>query len=282
MKKSIGVALLSSAASVLLLGTASAQQDATPAQSDTTASQPATQTTPHKHTPSAKGSPGAPTSDKDKQSYAIGMNIGDSLKKQGVDVDPSMLARGLKDAFNGKTLMTPEEAKATLMALQMSVRKEQQEKMAKLAEKNKSEGDTFLAANKSKPGVVTTADGLQYKVLHAGTGPKPSATDTVACNYRGTFIDGTEFDSSAKHGGQPAEFPVSGVIKGWTEALQMMPVGSKWQLVVPANLAYGDRGPPQIGPDATLVFEVELVSIKPVTPKAPASPPTPATPPQGH
>jgi FKBP-type peptidyl-prolyl cis-trans isomerase len=269
MKKSTGVALFTSAASLLLLGTAAAQQDATPAPSSAS-------------TPSAKGSPGTLSTDKEKQSYAIGMNIGDSLKKQDVDIDPNLLERGIKDAVAGKTLMTPEEARATLQALQANMRKQAQEKMAKAAQGNKTEGDAFLAGNKSKPGVTTLPDGLQYKILHAGTGPKPQATDTVSCNYRGTFVDGTEFDSSAKHGGQPAEFPVSGVIKGWTEALQMMPVGSKWQLFVPAALAYGERGPPQIGPDKTLIFEVELVSIKPATPKAPASMPTPATPPQGH
>jgi FKBP-type peptidyl-prolyl cis-trans isomerase FklB len=127
---------------------------------------------------------------------------------------------------------------------------------------NKKDGDAFLAANKGKDGVVTLPSGLQYKILKQGNGPKPTANDTVECNYRGTLIDGKEFDASSKHGG-PASFPVGGVIKGWTEALQLMPVGSKWQLFVPADLAYGDRGAgADIGPDATLIFEVELLSIK--------------------
>jgi FKBP-type peptidyl-prolyl cis-trans isomerase len=151
------------------------------------------------------------------------------------------------------------------------------EKMAKASEKNKKEGEEFLTANKAKPGVVTLPSGLQYKIMQAGTGPKPTATDSVSCNYRGTLIDGTEFDSSYKRG-QPTTFPVSGVIKGWTEALQLMPVGSKWQLFVPASLAYGDRAASAlIGPDATLLFEVELLSIQDKkAAKAPATP-TPDT-----
>ena len=273
MKKSTGVAFILSAASVLLLGTAWAQQDATPpSQANTTAAPP-------KHTPSAKGPPAALATPKEKQSYAIGMQLGESFKIQNVDVDANVLARGIKDSIAGKPLLTPEEAKSTIMELQTTVRKTMQEKMAKAAESNKAEGTAFLEANKAKPGVVTQPDGLQYKILHAGTGPKPAMTDTVACNYRGTLIDGTEFDSSFKRG-QPTTFPVSGVIKGWTEALQMMPVGSKWQLFVPASLAYGDRAPSAvIGPDRTLIFEVELVSIQEKTPKAPVSVPTPATPP---
>jgi FKBP-type peptidyl-prolyl cis-trans isomerase len=148
------------------------------------------------------------------------------------------------------------------MELQANLRKAQMEKMQKAGEKNKKEGETFLTANKAKPGVVTLPSGLQYKILQAGTGPKPTATDSVSCNYRGTLIDGTEFDSSYKRG-QATTFPVSGVIKGWTEALQLMPVGSKWQLFVPASLAYGDRAASAlIGPDATLIFDVELVSIQ--------------------
>jgi FKBP-type peptidyl-prolyl cis-trans isomerase len=148
------------------------------------------------------------------------------------------------------------------MALQTGLRKTMMEKMQKVADKNKTEGAAFLAANKSKPGVVTLPSGLQYKILKEGTGPKPTASDTVACNYRGTLINGTEFDSSYKTG-QPATFPVSGVIKGWTEALQLMPVGSKWQLFIPSDLAYGNRGAgADIGPDTTLIFEVELLSIQ--------------------
>jgi FKBP-type peptidyl-prolyl cis-trans isomerase FklB len=153
----------------------------------------------------------------------------------------------------------------------------QQEKMQAAGAANKKEGDAFLAANKGKDGVVVLPSGLQYKIITAGTGPKPAATDSVICNYRGTLIDGKEFDSSYKRG-QPATFPVSGVIKGWTEALQLMPVGSKWQLFVPADLAYGDRGAgADIGPGATLIFEVELVSIQPKTAEKAPDATAPAT-----
>ena len=142
------------------------------------------------------------------------------------------------------------------------LRKQQEEKRLALAENNKKDGAAFLAANATKPGVVTLPSGLQYKILSPGTGPKPTATDSVICNYRGTLLDNTEFDSSYKRG-QPATFPVGGVIKGWTEALQLMPVGSKWQLFIPTDLAYGDRGAgADIGPGATLIFEVELLSIQ--------------------
>jgi FKBP-type peptidyl-prolyl cis-trans isomerase FklB len=142
------------------------------------------------------------------------------------------------------------------------MREKQQAKMQVAGDANKKEGEAFLADNKSKEGVVALPSGLQYKVLKEGNGPKPTATDSVVCNYRGTLINGTEFDSSTKHGG-PATFPVNGVIKGWTEALQLMPVGSKWQLFVPSDLAYAERGAgADIGPNATLIFEVELVSIQ--------------------
>ena len=200
---------------------------------------------------------------KDKFSYALGMNLGKNLHQQAVAIDPNILARGLKDALTGgKTLLTDDEARAALTAAQAEVRAKQQEKMQQAGAENKKEGETFLAANKAKDGVVTLPSGLQYKILTAGTGPKPTASDTVVCNYRGTLINGTEFDSSYKRG-QPATFPVGGVIKGWTEALQLMPVGSKWQLFIPADLAYGDRGAgADIGPGATLIFEVELLSIQ--------------------
>jgi len=203
------------------------------------------------------------TTPKDKFSYALGMNLGTSLHRQSVPVDPNILLRGLKDSLaGGKTLLTEDQAKAALTEVQNEMRKKQQEQMQAAGEANKKEGDAFLAANKGKDGVVTLPSGLQYKVLTQGTGPKPAADDTVVCNYRGTLINGTEFDSSYKRG-QPATFPVSGVIKGWTEALPLMPVGSKWQLFIPAELAYGERAPgPEIGPDATLIFEVELLSIQ--------------------
>ena len=193
---------------------------------------------------------------KDKTSYAMGMNIGAGLRKQSIEIDPAIMGRGLRDAFsNGKTLLTEEEERAVLTQFQTDMRKKQQE-LAQAA------GLAFLEANKTKEGIVTLPSGLQYKVLQEGTGPKPTATDTVVCNYRGTLLNNTEFDSSYKRG-QPATFPVTGVIKGWTEALQLMPVGSKWQLFIPPELAYGERGAGgQIGPNATLIFEVELLSIQ--------------------
>jgi len=197
---------------------------------------------------------------KEKFSYALGMNIGDSLanlKKQSVEFDPNLVAQGLKDLLSGgKTRLTVEEAQAVLKEVQ-------QAKMQEVSAKNKSDGEAFLAANKTKEGVVTLPSGLQYKILNAGNGPKPTAADTVVCNYRGTLVDGTEFDSSYKRG-QPATFPVGGVIKGWTEALQLMAVGSKWQLYIPSDLAYGEQGMPRGGiqPNSTLIFDVELISIQ--------------------
>lgn len=193
---------------------------------------------------------------------SIGTQVGGNLKKQSVEVDPNLVAQGMKDALSdAKPRLTQEEAQAVLTETQNEVRKEQQAKMQEASAKNKTEGETFLATNKSKEGVVTLPDGLQYKILKAGTGPKPTASDSVVCNYRGTLINSTEFDSSYKRG-QPATFAVGQVIKGWTEALQLMPVGSKWQLFVPSSLAYAERGAgADIGPDATLIFEVELVSI---------------------
>jgi FKBP-type peptidyl-prolyl cis-trans isomerase len=203
------------------------------------------------------------TTPKDKASYAIGMNIGNGLHRDSVDVDTNILLEGLKVTLaGGKALMTDDEAKAALTALQADVTRRQQEKMQVVGDENKKEGDAFLAANKTKDGVVTLPSGLQYKILQAGTGPKPSASDTVICNYRGTLLNGTEFDSSYKRG-QPATFAVGQVIHGWTEALQLMPVGSKWQLFIPAELAYGGRAAgPDIGPNSTLIFEVELLSIQ--------------------
>jgi FKBP-type peptidyl-prolyl cis-trans isomerase FklB len=200
---------------------------------------------------------------KDKASYAIGMNIGKGLHKDSVDVDPAILLRGLKDGMaGGKTLLTDDEAKTAMVAIQADLRKKQEAKMAIAGDANKKEGDEFLAQNKTKEGVVTLPSGLQYKILKEGTGPKPSASDSVVCNYKGTLIDNTEFDSSYKRG-QPATFPVGQVIKGWTEVLQLMPVGSKWQVFVPSDLAYGPRAPGgAIGPNATLIFEIELLSIQ--------------------
>ena len=200
---------------------------------------------------------------KEKLSYALGMDLGSQFKKQAVEVDPDIFVKGLKDALSGsKTLLTEQEARATIIELQSEMKKKQMAVAKELGEKNKNEGEAFLAENKAKEGVVTLASGLQYKILKEGEGKKPMVDDTVVCNYRGTLIDGTEFDSSYKRN-QPATFPVKGVIKGWTEALQLMPVGSKWQLFIPSALAYGERGAANsIGPNATLIFEVELISIK--------------------
>ena len=217
-------------------------------------------------TKSAAAAP-ALTTRKDKFSYALGMNIGNGykqgLEKQSVEFDANLIAQGVKDALSGaKTRLTDEEAKAVLTEVQTEVNKERQEKMKEASDKNKTEGEAFLAANKSKEGVVTLPSGLQYKILTAGIGPKPTASDQVNCNYRGTLIDGTEFDSSYKRG-KPATFGVGQVIKGWTDALQLMPIGSKWQLFIPSSLAYGERGGPggAIGPNEALIFEVELLSI---------------------
>ena len=199
---------------------------------------------------------------KDKVSYAIGMDMGNNLKKNELEVDADVLARAIKDVMSGgKTLMTDEEAKETLMALQKDLQAKQIERNRALGEKNKKEGDVFLAKNKKEKGVKTLPSGLQYKVITEGKGKSPKASDTVTVNYAGTLIDGTEFDSSYKRG-QPATFPVEGVIKGWTEALQLMKEGSKWHLVIPANLAYGEQGRPGIPPNSVLIFDVELISIK--------------------
>jgi FKBP-type peptidyl-prolyl cis-trans isomerase FklB len=200
---------------------------------------------------------------KEKISYSIGMEIGKNFKKQSIDVDPEVLLKGIQDGTSGgKALMTEQEIRDTLTAFQKERMAKQEEETKKIGEKNRKEGEAFLAANKKKEGVKTLASGLQYKVIKAGTGKKPKSTDTVTTHYRGTLIDGTEFDSSYNRG-QPATFPVHGVIPGWTEALQLMEEGAKWQLFVPSKLGYGDRGAGQaIGPNATLIFEVELISVQ--------------------
>jgi FKBP-type peptidyl-prolyl cis-trans isomerase FklB len=288
MRKSLTLAVTAVAAGIIVLGGAQAQQ--TPPASTPKTTPPASTTqTPGTTTPKPPAAkPGTtvakkPTvltlkTQKEKASYAIGLNIGKSMHKDSVDVDPNILLRGMKDGLAGaKPLLTDEEAKAAMVALQADLRKKGEEKMLVQGEANKKEGDAFLAENKSKEGVVALPSGLQYKILKEGSGPKPAATDSVVCNYKGTLLNNTEFDSSYKRG-QPVTFPVNGVIKGWTEALQLMPVGSKWQLVIPGELGYGARGGPQgsgIGPNETLIFEVELMSIQPKaevqTPK-----PTPA------
>jgi len=217
-----------------------------------------------KQTPAAKSAGVAVLkTPKDKASYAVGLNIGENLRKGSIDVDPKIVLRGINDALTGgKKLMTDDEVKAALAALQNDVRQKQGEMMQQVAANNKKAGDAFLAANKTKEGVVTLPSGLQYKILKQGTGPKPTASDTVLCHYRGTLINNTEFDSSYKRG-QPQAINLGQVIKGWTEALQLMPVGSKWQLFIPPQLAYGENtSGPLIGPDSTLIFEVELISIQ--------------------
>jgi FKBP-type peptidyl-prolyl cis-trans isomerase FklB len=198
-------------------------------------------------------------SQKEKVSYIIGMEIGSNLKKQAIDLDSTILARGVKDILSGaKPLLTEQEIQETMVAFQ----KEMMAKQSEVAKKNRAEGEAFLAENKKKEGVKTLPSGLQYKVIKAGTGKKPKSTDTVTVHYRGALINGAEFDSSFKRG-QPATFLVSKVIPGWTEALQLMEVGAKWQLFIPSSLAYGEQGAgSDIGPNATLIFEVELVSIQ--------------------
>ena len=207
-------------------------------------------------------------SQKAKLSYAVGMNLAKALQKQSVEVDADLLIQGFKDTLSGgQTLMTEEQVQATLMGVQTELRNaraaSQAEKMKELAEKNKKEGEAFLAENKKKEGVVTLPTGLQYKILKAGDGKKPGAGAQVVCQYRGTLIDGTEFDNSSKRKG-PTRFPLKAVIKGWREALQLMPVGSRWQLFIPPDLAYGERPPRRsnVGPNATLIFEVELLSVQ--------------------
>ncbi|RJQ23104.1 MAG: FKBP-type peptidyl-prolyl cis-trans isomerase [Nitrospiraceae bacterium] len=201
---------------------------------------------------------------RDKVSYGIGMDIGNSLKKQSIDVDPDILSKGIKDMLSGKKpLMTEEEFRETMTNLNNEMMAKQMEQLKERGEKNRKKGEEFLAENKKKEGVVTLPSGLQYKVIKEGAGEKPKATDTVSVHYRGTLTDGTEFDSSYGSG-QPVTLKVNGVIPGWTEALQLMNPGSKWQLFIPSGLAYGERGAGrgEIGPNETLIFEVELLSIK--------------------
>jgi FKBP-type peptidyl-prolyl cis-trans isomerase FklB len=199
---------------------------------------------------------------KEKLSYIIGVQIGNDLKSQSVDVDPAIVNRGMQDLMQGnKLLISDQEAKEFIAAYQKERAGKVAEEKKKAGDKNKQEGAAFLAENKKKEGVKTLPSGLQYKVIREGKGKTPKATDTTVVQYKGMLVNGTEFDSSYKRG-EPATFPVTGVIRGWTEALQLMKEGSTWQIVVPPELAYGDQGAGPIGPNATLIFEVELVSIK--------------------
>jgi len=201
--------------------------------------------------------------EKERLSYSIGMNLGENLKRESVEVDPDLLAKGFKDSYEGgKTILSEDEARKTLTDYQKKLMAKKAEEMKKLSEKNKAEGEKFLAENAKKAGVTSLPSGLQYMEITPGKGKSPKATDTVTVHYKGTLLDGTEFDSSYKRG-EPATFPLSGVIPGWTEALQLMKEGAKWRLFIPPNLAYGERGAGRdIGPNATLIFEVELISVK--------------------
>jgi FKBP-type peptidyl-prolyl cis-trans isomerase FklB len=209
---------------------------------------------------------------KDKASYSIGVDIALNFKKQNMDLNPDALAAGAKDGLNGKPQISPNEVREIMTQWQ----KELGEKQKTMATKNQADGEKYLADNKKKDGVKTTGSGLQYKSLKEGAGPQPKGTDTVTVNYRGTLIDGTEFDSSYKRG-EPATFPLNGVIKGWTEGLQLMKKGSKYQFVIPSGLAYGDRAVgSDIGPNSTLIFEVELLDVKPPAEGPPSSSPSPS------
>jgi FKBP-type peptidyl-prolyl cis-trans isomerase FklB len=200
---------------------------------------------------------------KDKISYGIGLNIGKDFKEQDIDVDVNLLARGIRDSLTGaEAALSEEQMREAFEAFQQELAAKQEAKSKAATEKNLQDGEAFMAENAKKEGVVTLPSGLQYKVIEEGSGKTPSAADTVTVNYRGTLIDGSEFDSSYKRG-EPATFPVGGVIPGWTEALQLMKEGAKWQLVIPPGLAYGERGAmPVIGPNSTLVFEVELIKVQ--------------------
>jgi FKBP-type peptidyl-prolyl cis-trans isomerase len=212
--------------------------------------------------PAPKGTDKAElASSKQKVSYAIGVNIGKNMKQQNVDLDFDVIAKGMRDGAANASAFNDQEM-AEIMA---NFKKEMETKMAEAGAKSKKVGEDFLAANKSKEGIKTTQSGLQYKVLKEGKGSKPKATDVVKVHYRGTLVDGTEFDSSYKRG-EPIEFPLNGVIKGWTEGVQLMTPGSKYQFFIPSELAYGEEGrPPTIPGNSTLIFEVELIEVKPAT-----------------
>lgn len=211
---------------------------------------------------------------KDKVSYSIGLEIGGTFKQQKMELNTDALAAGVKDALTGaKPQLSTDEIQQVRTAWQKEMTEKMQVADKTAADKNKAEGEKFLADNKNKPGVKTTADGLQYKVLKEGSGASPKETDTVSVNYRGTLIDGTEFDSSFKRG-EPATFPLNKVIKGWTEGVQLMKPGAKYQFFIPAALAYGERRvSADLGPNSTLIFEVELLNVNPA---AGATPPAPS------
>jgi FKBP-type peptidyl-prolyl cis-trans isomerase FkpA len=241
------------------------------------AQKPATQPAP---APSGQAQAGKPESLPDRASYIIGFNIGRTFKTNDIQANPDLVLKGLRDGLAGETgLLTPEEMQSTMQALQQQVQTAQAAKQKALGDKNKTEGAAFLEKNKARAGVKTTASGLQYEVLKEGTGPTPKATDTVTVNYKGTLMDGTTFDSSYDRG-QPATFVLNQVIPGWTEGVQLMKPGAKYKFYIPSSLAYGEQAPPQIGPNAPLVFEVELLSIG--QPEQPAKPGAAAGQPQGE
>ena len=205
-------------------------------------------------------------------SYAIGMTIGRNFKQQGIDIDDALFLRGVKDSQSGgDTLLTAQEMQTTLREFQQEMQVKQAKLREEMARTNKLAGEAFLATNKNSPGVVTLPDGLQYKVLTTGTGAKPTIDSTVTVNYRGTLLDGTEFDSSTK-AGHPLEIQASRVMTGWTEALTNMTIGSKWQLFIPQELAYGEQGRRGIPPNSALIFEVELLGAKATPPPPPVAP----------
>jgi FKBP-type peptidyl-prolyl cis-trans isomerase len=209
------------------------------------------------------------STEKARVSYAIGMTFGHNFQAQGIEVDPDSLVRGLNDLLSGgKTLLTQQEMSETLTAFQKTLAAKQRQLREAVAVKNKTEGEAFLATNKNNSVVFTLPDGLQYIVITNGNGTLPASNDVVTVNYRGTLLDGTEFDSSYKRG-QPQQFPVGNVIHGWTEALQQMKVGSKWKLFIPAQLAYGEQGRPGIPPNSVLIFDVELLAAEHPKPPEP-------------
>ncbi len=267
-------------AAVLLVAaamTAGAQQSGQPAQQPALAEQIPPSTTPSTGKEPAPPSTGKLESLQDRASYAIGINLGRSLKSNDVQVNTELVIQGLRDGLGGgQPLLTDAEMQSTMQSLQQQVMQQQQEKQKGAGEKNKTEGEAFLAKNKERKEIKATASGLQYEVLTEGTGPTPKATDTVTVHYTGTLIDGTKFDSSVDRG-QPATFVLNQVIPGWTEGVQLMKVGSKYKFYIPAALGYGERGAGGvIGPNATLVFEVELVSIGQPEPPKPAEGQPPA------
>ena len=220
---------------------------------------------------SAIGADASLKTEKDKVSYMVGADVGRGLTQIKSELDLKIVIQALQDEFNGgKTLMTAEEGQQIRQEFmqKLQAKRVAEEKVA--ADKNKSEGAAFLAKNKSKAGVKTTASGLQYEVVKEGTGKKPKETDTVKVDYTGTKIDGTKFDSSIDRG-TPATFPLNGVIKGWTEGLQLMSEGAEYKLYIPAELAYGENAPPTIGPNATLIFDVKLISIEAPAATTPAA-----------